>query len=53
MKSKLREILSSATNVVQNYAFVLLIALLAAISFTILVDNNSLTEESKNIFNVF
>ena len=53
MKSKFKEILSSATNVVQNYAFVLLIALLAAISFTILVDNNSLTEESKNIFNVF
>ena len=53
MKSKLREILSSATNVVQNYAFVLLIALLAAISFTILVDNNSLTEESKNIFTRF
>ncbi|WP_374364204.1 DUF4153 domain-containing protein [Cloacibacterium sp.] len=53
MKSKFKEILSSATNVVQNYAFVLLIALLAAISFTILVDNNSLTEESKNIFTRF
>jgi hypothetical protein len=53
MKSKLREILSSAINVVQNYAFVLLIALLAATSFTILVDNNSLTEESKNIFTRF
>ncbi len=53
MKSKFKEILSSAINVVQNYAFVLLIALLAAISFTILVDNNSLTEESKNIFTRF
>lgn len=53
MKSKFKEILSSATNVAQNYAFVLLIALLAAISFTILVDNNSLTEESKNIFTRF
>lgn len=53
MKSKFKEILSSATSVVQNYAFVLLIALLAAISFTILVDNNSLTEESKNIFTRF
>lgn len=53
MKSKFQEILSKAGSVFQNYAFVLLMALLAAISMTLLIDGDSLKEESLNVYTRF
>lgn len=53
MKSKFQEILSKAGSVFQDYAFVLLMALLAAISMTLLIDGDSLKEESLNVYTRF
>ncbi|GGP02314.1 hypothetical protein GCM10010992_06200 [Cloacibacterium rupense] len=50
MKSKLQEILSKAGSVFQNYAYVLLMALLAAITMTLLIESDSLKEESLNVY---
>lgn len=53
MKSKFQEILNKAGSVFQDYAFVLLMALLAAISMTLLIDGDSLKEESLNVYTRF
>lgn len=53
MKSKLKEILGRAIYILQNYAFILLMALLAATSFAIVIDNYEMKEESINIYTRF
>lgn len=53
MKSKLKEILGRAIYILQNYAFILLMALLAATSFAIVIDNYGMKEESINIYTRF
>lgn len=53
MKSKLKEILGRAIYILQNYAFILLMALLAATSFAIVIDNYDMKEESINIYTRF
>lgn len=53
MKTKIKQILDRANDVLQNYAFVLLMALLAAVSAVILIDNDILSEESRNTISRF
>ena len=53
MKTKIKQILDRANDVLQNYAFVLLMALLAAVSAVILIDNHILSEESRNTISRF
>lgn len=53
MKPKFKQILEKAGYIFTHYSFILLVAFLAAVSFSILIDNSSLKETSINFYTRF